>query len=78
MDVRREAEEELSRMECLDGAEKWALEIGREREVIARMRAESSDAEDQASNVESLPDEGTDQRERRETAEKMNNTDVAA
>ena len=37
----REAETELNRLERYQGSEKWALEIGRERQLLHEARRES-------------------------------------
>jgi hypothetical protein len=83
----RDAEEELNRMERLDGAEKWTLEIQREREALRRFK-ERGDTQDGVQNGgQDGPNAETDlegppgaiENNPRESAEtNLNSPDVAA
>jgi len=75
----RDAEEELNRMERLDGAEKWALEIRRERELLCQCseRADENGASDAETELEAPP--GANENNLRQSAEtNFDSPDVAA
>lgn len=80
-----EAEEELDRIERMDGAEKWSLELQRERDALRRLGEEAGlddpeDAQALSPDEDIATSEQMENPELGDTAEKkkLNNTDVAA
>ncbi len=68
----REAEAELRRIERMEGAEKWALEISRERQVLAQLNGAAETADEADAETEPTPMggsmENTELVERRKSA----------